>query len=579
MSEILPFLSRRSLGIAVITTLALNAHAQIRPDAGSALQQPAPRIEPGDVRPVLPRITPTPEPESQSTAKVFVKRFKFSGNTLIATDVLAAQVAEFTDRELTINELRVATERIRDHYRREGYFLAQAYMPRQEVAAGEIEIAILEGRLGNLTIKREPGVRIRGSFLRGILDAHAPKGAPLMERNLERPLLIIGGLPNTRAAAALTPGGETGAADIEVEVRAAPRGWLERQTDGLLSGSADLDNYGNRFTGEHRIGVNLQATSLTGYGDVLSARLQKTNDHKTDLTRLGWSTPIGYYGTTLGIGYSHFDYGLGKQFAPLHAGGEGDTFNLVVSHPLLRTRPINLYLRAGAEHKRLEDRIRSTSSVDDRTVRLGFIGLSFDSRDHGGLSAGSLTWNRGRVSFDTPGLLTADITPGGLNVNGHFSRVNAELQRLQPLTPKLSLYGVVAGQAASKNLSSSEKLSLGGPNAVRAYPVGEGAGDEGILATAEVRYSPGMRIAGGDLGLAAFFDYGYVRVLKNAPIGGVLNDTNKHSVSGAGVGFNLGSDGNFLLRANVAWRLSNRAPASDTVGRHPRVWIHAIQWF
>jgi hemolysin activation/secretion protein len=138
---------------------------------------------------------------------------------------------------------------------------------------------------------------------------------------------------------------------------------------------------------------------------------------------------------------------------------------------------------------------------------------------------------------------------------------------------------VVSGQAANKNLSSSEKFSLGGPNAVRAYPVGEGAGDEGILAIAEVRYSPGVRIAGGDLGLAAFFDYGYVHVLKNAPVGGVLNDTNKRSVSGAGVGFNLGSDGNFLLRANLAWRVSNRAPASDTVGRHPRVWIQAIQWF
>jgi len=38
------------------------------------------------------------------------------------------------------------------------------------------------------------------------------------------------------------------------------------------------------------------------------------------------------------------------------------------------------------------------------------------------------------------------------------------------------VYGRVSAQWASKNLDSSQKFGLGGPNGVRAYPSGEGYG-------------------------------------------------------------------------------------------------------
>ena len=249
--------------LAALMGAALPAHAQIRPDAGSTSQQPAPRVEPTEPRQVLPRITPLPEPGVPSDVKVTVKWFKFSGNTQIASDLLSTQLAAFTGRELDLNQLRSATERIRDYYRSAGFFLAQAYLPRQEIIDGIIEVAIIEGRLGTLSVKREPGLRIRESFLKGILDAHAPSGSLLVESTLERPLLILDGLPSTRASAAVVPGNNTGTADIEVELRSTARGWLENHTNGALSGSVDFDNHGNRFTGEYRLGVTLQAISLT----------------------------------------------------------------------------------------------------------------------------------------------------------------------------------------------------------------------------------------------------------------------------------------------------------------------------
>ena len=570
----------RSLaGLVALCGLAALAQAQVRPDAGSTIQQPAPRIEPSEPRRVLPRITPLPEPGVPSDIKVTVKWFKFSGNTQIASDLLSTQLAAFTGRELDLNQLRAATERIRDYYRSSGFFLAQAYLPRQEIVDGVIEVAIIEGRLGTLSVKREPGLRIRESFLKGILDAHAPAGSLLVESALERPLLIIDGLPSTRASAAIVPGANSGAADIEVEMRPTSQGWLESHTNGALSGSVDFDNQGNRFTGEYRLGVTMQAISLTGYGDLLTARFQKANEHETQLRRLNWATPVGYYGTTFGIGYTRFDYGLGKDFSSLLADGDGRTANVYVSHPLIRTRPINLYARIGYEQKNLEDRIGATGLVDTRTVRLTSMGLNMDARDRTGLSAAGVTYSQGDVSLDRPGVLAVDQGAGGLGINGHFSRTNVELQRLQRITGGFSFYGALSGQFASKNLSSSEKFSLGGPNAVRAYPVGEGAGDEGFLGVAELRYSASnLKIGNGAIGLSAFYDFGHIRTLKNPAIGGALNN-NSRSIGGAGFGASLGSEGNYLIRTSIAWPTTGGTPRSDRADRMPRIWLQAIQWF
>lgn len=60
---------------------------------------------------------------------------------------------------------------------------------------------------------------------------------------------------------------------------------------------------------------------------------------------------------------------------------------------------------------------------------------------------------------------------------------------LQAFNQGWSLYANLEAQSADKNLDSSEKFFLGGAQGVRAYPLGEAAGDEGAMATLELRYT------------------------------------------------------------------------------------------
>ena len=121
-------------------------------------------------------------------------------------------------------------------------------------------------------------------------------------------------------------------------------------------------------------------------------------------------------------------------------------------------------------------------------------------------------------------------------------------------------------------------MSLGGPNggtAVRAYPAGEASGDQGYVGTLEARYTnPAWRMGSASTIVSAFYDFGSVTISKN-PIAGVANNRN---LKGAGLGVTLGKEGDFTVRASMAWRIGNDKPTSDA-DRSPRFWLQISKAF
>jgi predicted porin len=148
---------------------------------------------------------------------------------------------------------------------------------------------------------------------------------------------------------------------------------------------------------------------------------------------------------------------------------------------------------------------------------------------------------------------------------GTYKKANASFSRLQALGYGYSLYGSVSGQWADKNLDSSEKLSLGGPNGVRAYPVGEAAGDEGVLGRLELRKYLGT-VHGAIAEGALFADGGKVRVNKNP----WDNSENELTRYGYGVGVNL-YHRDLVMNASLAFSPGDNPTSDDRAAR--RLWF------
>ena len=174
----------------------------------------------------------------------------------------------------------------------------------------------------------------------------------------------------------------------------------------------------------------------------------------------------------------------------------------------------------------------------------------------------------GKLNMDAASLA---IDSASAQSNGHFGRFTYLLNRQQQMGDSDSLVLALSGQQSSKNLGSSEKFSLGGASGVRAYPQGEGSGDEGWMANLEWRHSWLQNLQS-----VVFYDLGSVTV-NHAPFAATPNT---RSIAGAGLGVNA-QYGAMQFKASAAWPTSGGAAQSEpaTVKRSPRLWVNATGQF
>jgi hemolysin activation/secretion protein len=546
--------------------------AQQRPDAGQLLEQAREPLRlPPPTQPVVPKPPePAPALPASPQLRVVIRHFTFTGNTLFSDLQLRAATNPFLGKELDFEGLNEVATTVRAYYRSRGYFLAQAYLPEQSIRQGVAQIGIIEGRIGQLEVDSKPGLRIADGLLVGIVGSHLEQGQIITEKGLERPLLLINDLPGAQVTSEIRPSRTVGAADVRVNVD---------QIEDAFSGFVDADNHGNRFTGEYRIGTNLNWNTPLHYGDQATFR-GFVSDEGMWYTRLAYLIPLGYRGTRLGASYSKFDYRLTKDFVSLRANGEGEVKSVYAFHPIVRTRNSNFIAQVSYEDKQLIDRVESTGSVETRDIRDWKIGAVGDFRDaflSGGLNAYAFTYALGDLKIAEPAVAAADVAPSGRKTLGSFRKFNLDARRLQRINDNASLLFSFSGQRASKNLASAEKFSLGGPNAVRAYPVGEATADDGMIVTTELRYiAPGFKAFGGDLTALVFTDYGVAKV-NHDPL--PSDAENVRELAGYGFGLSAGRDGDFIVRSSIAWRWTHSLPQSDKAERSPRVWVQGVKWF
>ena len=533
------------------------------PDAGiiqREMQQPQPA--PAKPAPPVPRIETPERPAltAPATVRFQVKAIRVTGSTVYSSAQLEALVSGYTGREAGLADLQEAAARITRHYRENGYPVARAYLPAQDVREGVVEIAVIEGRYGKVELNNRS--RVNDGVVQRFLTPLQP-GAAIEGKALERGLLLLSDLPGIALPdAALRPGAKTGESDLALTLEPAP----------LASGNIGLDNYGNRYTGTYRVSGGFSLASPTGYGDLFTAQAS-TAGEGLNSQRVAYQLPVGGGGLRVGAAYSNSDYELGKQFSPLDATGHAKVATLGATYPFVRSLGLNLTGSLSFDAKRLEDRVGAAGSVTPKRNDGVTAGLAGNWQDSGGKASNSfsLTAVAGRLHIDSAAAQLLD--DAGPRTSGSFNKVGYSISRLQQLGGPLSGFVSLTGQQAGKNLDSSEKFLLGGPHGVRSYPQGEAAGDDAFIVTAELRYRVAQAPIDG-VELVALFDYGESRINHHAfaPVG------NLRKLSGVGVGLNIASASGWLLRSAWSWRTGSEPATSDTP-RSRRGWLQVVKFF
>jgi hemolysin activation/secretion protein len=531
------------------------------PDAGQVLrdlQQARPAPPPQSAP--LQRIDETADLSQQGEAKVMVKSIAITGNKEIPTDQLQPLVAGLVGSERSLTQLNAAARRITAYYRSQGFAVARAYLPAQDITDGAITISIIEGRISSHKINNQSLLSDERAqaYLGQVKD-----GDVIKSDQIDRGLLLLQDTPGVSTSrATLQPGASVGTSELLIEVNPAKP----------YSGNVVLDNYGSRYTGEYRVAGTFNVVSPLKIGDQFTVNAL-TAGQNLSFARLAYQLPVGSDGLKLGAAYSDVHYKLGKEFEALQAHGTATSASVFAAYPFIRSQFKNLNGTVALEDKRLKDYVDGTATFTPKKVTVTSFGLSGSLQDAlggGGITGMDLSLILGKLSIDSPTALAIDAASA--QSNGSYTRMTYGLNRLQRFTDSTFLSVSLSGQTASKNLDSSEKFSLGGINGVRAYPQGEASGDEGLRGTVELRHNVMANVQA-----TLFYDWGKVTINRK-PFGPPAS--NSRNLAGVGVGVNA-SLGPVQLRSSLAWRTDGGLPTSipASSAKRPTLWLQAAVAF
>ncbi|QVB77126.1 ShlB/FhaC/HecB family hemolysin secretion/activation protein [Salmonella enterica subsp. enterica serovar Rubislaw] len=553
---------------------------------GNQLRQESVRTPPAPAG--APLVLPEEGPARRSLSAdshtmVTVRKVVFTGNPPglrgLGEADLQRELAADLNRPQTFAGLEAMAQKITDLYRRNGLLVARAVLPPQTLKDGVLTLRIIPGRYDSAHISNTSSVST--AVAQRLVSTTTPQGEVVTRRQLEREALLLGEIPGVNARVSMKTGSQQGTTAPDITLTPGQR----------FGGYIGLDNQGDPTTGRSRVMAGGYANNLLGAGDQLRVDLLDAYE-KSDLFNgaLDYSLLAGgAYGTRVGANYSHLNYRY--NLSKLGFKGYSDNWGLYVTQPWIRTSRARVDVRLDAGQQFLTDDYPdvfaaasgSSGSRGRKAVSLGALSVTGSVADlPGGVTGFGVTGTTGNVD------LRSDITrtfSQEANSGGQFARLNYQLNHDQQAWGPFSVYGGVKGQLANNNLDASQKFLMGGPSAVRAYDIGDGSVDQGVVGTAEVRSHwslPALAWLGNAPGLtlATFYDQGWGEQYRNNDNGrgGRLADSNNLNLAGAGLYATVADAGNYALTLTWAHRTGNADPNAVHDDRD-RFWVSAVKTF
>ncbi len=526
----------------------------------ASAQSPAIEFESRQKPDVAP-VAPVPLVDRKSLAapvsgfdKVTIKRFRFTGARLIPAETLAAELASFTGRELSADDLHRAALAVARSYLRQGS-MARVRVAAVSIAEGIAEIEIQELRIGQVRVELPADTRIAPELVARFVTGGLVAGEPAPLARLEEGVALLNGQPGIAAAIALDAGVTPDEVDITLRVQDRP----------VLSGRVSLDNHGLREIGQDRLGLSLRASNAFGWAERFAIDLEKTAG--SELVAPSFSVALPSPGMRAGLEATQARYQARRAGAALEMKGDFQRWKAFLHQRWWHVPGFAL----NADYALLRTAYRDDSIFGElrrRRISGASISLAGLARNDSALTSFGLEIERGAADLSA-NADDYDLDAISAKVHGGFWKLRWRLGHERPLGP-----GTLAlranGQWADRNLDGTQQFALGGVAQVRAYPTAEALGDGGWIATAEWR-QPITADVGGRL----FVDTGSVQ--RNAKPW--TDQRNRYELSAMGLGLSWRLPENFRFTTDLArqWggNAGRNADGTDSDGRNNRwrLWL------
>lgn len=537
-----------------LTFVAMNVASQSfgqTPNIGDALRQTEPPKTSTRSTQELPIQTNQPQgemPKADGEETIFVNRFVFTDNKSIASDQLEEITAKFLNKDLSLSQIQFVADIVTQYYRQNGYFLARAILPPQDVVDGVVTVKLIEGTLGELRTTNNS--LVKDSVVEDVMGAIG-KDSSLNLYSLERRLLIVNNLPGaTIKDAQVSAGQRPETTDLVVTIDKAPR----------INGFVVADNYGSNYIGRHRLSAGVDINSPFGLGDKISLGGLISEGQYLKNYRASYSSLLPPSGLTGQISASRTSYELGDSFDSLDAVGTADIYEAGISYPFIFTRDFILTGGLGFAHKDLQDEIHSTSTSVPKSINSisPNIGVSFKNNMLGFEGHSTLDASITIGHLDIEESTAAALDASGARTEGDFVKTNFHgIHQIQFNKDWSASFSLAGQNAYGKNLDGVEDMSIAGMSGVRAYPSDEFSAENAYVASTEFLYALPTTQPDLSLRMGPFADIGYAHVENK------IGANSSRTLSDIGVGAYASCE-NFFFNAKLAHAMTSEAE-SDSV--------------
>jgi hemolysin activation/secretion protein len=433
-----------------------------------SLRQSLPKEFPPD--PKAPKVTNKTGPARKVPAAgptFFLKKIKLTGNSVISDERLMSLVDLGEGQDVNLSMLNAMADKITAFYASEGYLLARAFIPKQEIKDNTAEITIFEGRInkvivqGNKKLSKE-SIEKRMKIIQNQLA--------IKEETLERVLLELNEMMGVEVATVLKPGELPGTSDLVLDVTESKP----------YTVSFDSDNFGSRYTGPERYGLSMTYANIFNLGDQFATRWTRSEWGQNSFASF-FTFPINAYGTRMKLNHTFLENELGDSLKHLAAGGTFTAYGLEVSQLVHKSRTASFSVRTRLDVKHVENEAQGSNTTKDNlmNVSLGFAGNQSDS--FLGRTFYDLNLEMGLRERDSGRALAS--RKGG---HGEIFTTYINLTRLQSAKILNSYFTLkFQGQYNTDRALTSYLFGIGGMGSVRGYPLSGFQGDHGYNVSAE----------------------------------------------------------------------------------------------
>jgi len=397
-----------------------------------------------------------------------------------------------------------------------GYQTVAVSVPPQNIAAGVVELHVLERTVGRLRVK---GAKYSSPQKIKALAPSVAEGRVINFNEVPKDIIALNQLPDRQITPSLRAGADPGTVDVDLDVKEhAP-----------VHASVELNNRAGPNTKPLRVNVSVSANNIAQSGQSAGLSFQTAPQATSEVKVLS-----GYYLARFrGADWLNLMLQGTKQDSNVSTLGEtavagrGTTAGLRL---LFNLPAIDTYTQSasvGVDYKHFDQTINlgATSSTPASTVVTPItyypLTANYTGTWQDKAKRGTTEFNAG-VTFHVRGTGSSqtDFNNTRFNANGSFIYFHGDLSHTHELPGGFQIFGKVQGQLADQPLLSGEQIAGGGLSTVRGYHEAEQVGDSGLFGTLELRSPSLLKHVGGanaEWRIFAFADAGWLKVIDELP--------------------------------------------------------------